>query len=156
MAQKVGICNLPLLNKFVSKNLVCGVPNLQFLDTRVYDIYVKVKQTISYFKQNKQVSTIRTLELLHINLCGPVNIQSREGKRYVFVNVDDYSSFTWTMLLRTMDETYKVLVIFAKQIQVKQNNKIVGFRSYHGIKFENAKVEEFCVEYGISHNFAIL
>jgi len=31
-------------------------------------------------------------------LCGPMRITSRGGKRYVFVVVDDYSRFTWTLI----------------------------------------------------------
>ncbi|KAF3682779.1 hypothetical protein FXO38_01110 [Capsicum annuum] len=78
----------------------------------------------------------------------------REGKRYVLVIVDDYSKFTSTMFLRTKNEIYEVLVIFAKQIHVKLNNKIAGIRSDHRTKFKNAKVEEFFSESGIGLNFS--
>jgi len=53
-------------------------------------------------KENKlkillnQMSTSRPLEILHIDLCGPMRIMSRGDKRYVCVIVDDYSRFTWT------------------------------------------------------------
>ena len=34
-------------------------------------------------------STTRVLELLHMDLMGPVQVESLGGKRYVFVCVDD-------------------------------------------------------------------
>nr|GEZ29935.1 Gag-Pol polyprotein [Tanacetum cinerariifolium] len=35
------------------------------------------------------------LDLLHMDLCGPMRIASINGKRYVLVIVDDYSRYTW-------------------------------------------------------------
>lgn len=55
------------------------------------------------------------------------------------------------MFLRTKYETYEVLAIFAKQIQVKLNNKLAGIRSDHEPECENSKVEEFCAKNEINH-----
>jgi len=44
-----------------------------------------------------------------------MRIQSRGGKKYIMVIVDDYSRFTWTMFLRSKEETYDIL-IFIKMI----------------------------------------
>ena len=46
------------------------------------------------FKSKNVVSTTRPLELIHMDLCGPMRIQSRSGKKYVLVIVDDFSRFT--------------------------------------------------------------
>ncbi|GKC78751.1 retrovirus-related pol polyprotein from transposon TNT 1-94 [Tanacetum coccineum] len=35
------------------------------------------------------------LELLHMDLCGPMRVASINGKKYILVIVDDYSRFTW-------------------------------------------------------------
>ncbi|GKE92079.1 integrase, catalytic region, zinc finger, CCHC-type containing protein, partial [Tanacetum coccineum] len=35
------------------------------------------------------------LELLHMDLCGPMRMASINGKKYILVIVDDYSQFTW-------------------------------------------------------------
>ncbi|GJY02835.1 integrase, catalytic region, zinc finger, CCHC-type containing protein, partial [Tanacetum coccineum] len=37
------------------------------------------------------------LYLLHMDLCGPMRIESINGKKYILVIVDDYSRFTWTL-----------------------------------------------------------
>ncbi|XP_055830867.1 uncharacterized protein LOC129899893 [Solanum dulcamara] len=83
-------------------------------------------------------------------------IQSRSGKKYILVIVDDYSRYTWTMFLRFKYETYEVLMIYDKMIKKKLNCKIVGIRSDHGTEFENAKLDNFCVESRIHHNFSSL
>nr|GEV04965.1 retrovirus-related Pol polyprotein from transposon TNT 1-94 [Tanacetum cinerariifolium] len=45
------------------------------------------------------------LNLLHMDLCGPMRVASINGKKYILVIVDDYSRYTWTLFLRSKDET---------------------------------------------------
>jgi len=92
--------------------------------------------------------------LLHMDLYGTVRVQSRGGKKYILVIVDDFTRFTWNMFLRTKEETVGVLIIFAKAIQLKVNYKIASIRSDHGIEFENAQIEGICADHEIHHNFS--
>ena len=92
--KKLGHASLSLLNKLVSKDLVVGLPSIKYNDDKVYDACAKRKQSRISFKPKKYVSTSRPLELLHIDLCGPMRITSRGRKKYVFVIMDDYSHFT--------------------------------------------------------------
>ena len=49
-----------------------------------------------------------------------------------------------------------MLIIFFKMIQIKLNCLIVGVRSDHGTKFENAKIDAFCPYNGVNNNFLAL
>nr|GEY43599.1 Gag-Pol polyprotein [Tanacetum cinerariifolium] len=40
-------------------------------------------------------STNEKLQMLHMDLCGPMRVETINGKRYILVIVDDYSLFTW-------------------------------------------------------------
>ncbi|GJY86798.1 retrovirus-related pol polyprotein from transposon TNT 1-94 [Tanacetum coccineum] len=40
-----------------------------------------------------------------MDLCGPLRVQSINGKKYILVIVDDFSRFTWVKFLRSKDET---------------------------------------------------
>ncbi|GKF23046.1 retrovirus-related pol polyprotein from transposon TNT 1-94 [Tanacetum coccineum] len=50
---------------------------------------------------------MEVLHTLHMDLCGPMRVQSIKGKKYILVIVDDYSRFTWVKFLRSKDETPK-------------------------------------------------
>jgi len=103
------------LNKLVSKDLVVGLPTVKYNDGKVCDACAKGKQVKNSFNSKRCVSTSRPLEMLHIDLCGPMRIMSRRGKRYVCVIVDDYSHFTWTLVLSSKDETFENFVAFLKK-----------------------------------------
>jgi hypothetical protein len=46
------------------------------------------------------MTTSRPLELLHMDLFGPVAYLSIGGSKYVLVIVDDFSHFTWVFFLQ--------------------------------------------------------
>ena len=88
----------------------------------VCDACARGKQVRNSFKLKNYVSTTRPLEMLHVDLCGPKRITSRGGKRYVLVVVDDYSRFTWTLLLAFKDETFlKNFLFFLKEPKREQD-----------------------------------
>ncbi|GJV98566.1 retrovirus-related pol polyprotein from transposon TNT 1-94 [Tanacetum coccineum] len=58
------------------------------------------------------------LHLLHMDLCGPMRVESINEKRYVLVIVDDYSRYTWVIFLRSKDEAPEVIKTFLKRITV--------------------------------------
>ena len=72
-----------LLNKLVSKDLVVVLPTIKDNDGKVCDACAKGKQVKNSFKTKRFVSASKPLELLHIDLCGPMRIISRGGKRCV-------------------------------------------------------------------------
>jgi len=112
------------------------------------------KQTKNCFKQKYVVSTSRPLELLHIDLFGPSRTMSIGGNSYGLVVVDDYSRFTWTLLIATKDDAYHVFKKLVKVIQNKKNNCISVIKSYHGGEFQNERFDKFCEKFGIKHNFS--
>jgi len=106
------------LNKLVSKDLVVGLPSIKYNDGKVCDACARGKQVRNSFKLKNYVSTTRPLEMLHMNLCGPMRVISRGGKRYVRVIVDDYSHFTWTLFLASKDETFEKFMFSLKELKI--------------------------------------
>ncbi|XP_070022935.1 uncharacterized protein [Nicotiana sylvestris] len=154
--RRLGHTSFSLLNKLIQKDMVRGLPMSKFKEHKVCDACAIGKYVKSSFKSKKDVSTSKPLDLLHMDLCGPMRVQNRGGKGYIFVIVDDYSRFIWTLFLRTKDETFKVFVAFVRKIQVKMESRVACIRSNHGTEFDNAKFDEFCTKNGITHNFSAL
>ena len=76
------------------------------------------------------VTTSKPLELIHMDLCEPMRIQSHSGKRYVFVIC--YSRFTQTLFSVSKDEALNEFVSFDNKIQKSSNNQLIHIRSDHG------------------------
>jgi len=98
--------------------------------------------------------TSKVLELLHMDLMGPMQIESIGGKRYVLVVVDDFSRFTWVNFIRETSDTFDVFQDLCTQLQREKDRGIVRIRSDHETEFENAKFDEYCSSEGIKHEFS--
>ncbi|XP_075106804.1 putative mitochondrial protein AtMg00300 [Nicotiana tabacum] len=72
--RRLGHTSFLLLNKLVKKDLVRGLPKSKFKDHKVCDACVRGKQVMSSFKPKNEVSTSRPLDLLHMELCGPMRV----------------------------------------------------------------------------------
>nr|GEX94977.1 integrase, catalytic region, zinc finger, CCHC-type, peptidase aspartic, catalytic [Tanacetum cinerariifolium] len=75
------------------------------------------KSKKEYHKPKPEPSTNHKLQMLHIDLCGPMQVESISGKKYILVIVDDNSRFTWVKFLRIKDETPEVIIKILKQAQ---------------------------------------
>ena len=90
------------------------------------------------------VQTSRPLELLHIDLMGLARVQSLGGKKYILVVVDDFTRYTWVVLLKDKVEAPEKMIHLCKKFQVEKNTVIAKIRSDHEREFENTKLATFC------------
>ena len=74
--RRLGHINTHTMHELVSKDLVKGLPALDYKHSPTCDAYIRGKQVKSSFKPKKMVSTSRPCELLHVDLCGPMRIRS--------------------------------------------------------------------------------
>ena len=63
-----------------------------------------------------EVQMSRPLELLHIDLIGPVIVQSLGGMKYILVVVDDFTRFTWVVLLKDKSEAVDKMIHLCKKL----------------------------------------
>jgi hypothetical protein len=83
------------------------------------------KQTWVAHKKTLGILTSRNLELLHMNLIGPTRTISLVGRKYILVIVDDYTWFTWALLLREKSSAFDATQQLFKKIQIEQNCPIM-------------------------------
>ncbi|CAJ2661907.1 unnamed protein product [Trifolium pratense] len=152
--KRAGHVNMRTIAKLSQLDLVRGLPKISFDKDKLCESCTKGKQAKSSFKPKDFISTKKPLELLHIDLFGPVKTTSLGGKNYGFVIVDDYSRYTWVLFLKNKDESFESFKIFCKKVQNERGSNIISIRSDHGGEFENSHFESFFDENGISHNFS--
>jgi transposase InsO family protein len=98
--------------------------------------------------------TERPLELLHMDLFGPIAYISFDGSKYCLVIVDDYSLFTWVFFLQEKSQTQETLKNFLRWAQNEFGLRIKKIRSDNGTEFKNSKIEEFLEEEGTKYEFS--
>ncbi|GJW95876.1 retrovirus-related pol polyprotein from transposon TNT 1-94 [Tanacetum coccineum] len=100
-------------------------------------------------------STNEKLQMLHMDLGGPMRVESINKKRYILIIVDDYSCFTWVKFLRKKDEAPKNIIKFLKQAQVSLNAIVRYLRTDNGAEFLNKTLRNYTEDDGITHHSSI-
>nr|GEX44649.1 integrase, catalytic region, zinc finger, CCHC-type, peptidase aspartic, catalytic [Tanacetum cinerariifolium] len=105
----------------------------------------------SSFKSKAVPSSKGRLNLLHIDLCGPMRVASINGKKYIRVILDDYLRYIWNLFLRSKDETPEVLKYFLTMIQRNLQSSMITVRTDRGTEFLNKTLNACFKEEGIEH-----
>jgi transposase InsO family protein len=112
------------------------------------------KQVGVHHPHKNIMTTDRPLELLHMDLFGPITYISIGGSKYYLVIVDDYSRFTWVFFLQEKSQTQETLKGFLRQAQNEFGLRIKKIRSDNGTEFKNSQIEGFLEEEGIKHELS--
>nr|GEY90273.1 putative ribonuclease H-like domain-containing protein [Tanacetum cinerariifolium] len=127
-------------------------------DTGIFVDYApsrKGKSKKHTHKPKAENTNLKVLNTLHMDLCGPMRVQTIKGKKYILVIMDDYSQFTWVKFLRSKDETPEVVIKFITQIQVGLNKTVRYVRTDNGTKFVNHTMTEYYERISIFHQMSV-
>nr|GEX52500.1 hypothetical protein [Tanacetum cinerariifolium] len=117
--------------------------------TRVY--FVEGKSKRASHPPKPIPNSKQRLHLLHMDLCGPMQVASINGKRYVLVIVDDYSRYTWVHFLRSKDDTPEVIKNFLKNIFLHLQAPVIIVRTDNETEFKNQVLKKYFNSVGITH-----
>lgn len=100
-------------------------------------------------KQLEERATKVPLELIHIDVCGPLPTKSQGGNRYILVIVDDYSRYICTYFMQNKTDVYKYFVEYVNRYENDLNRKLKKVRSDNGTEFTNKEFENYLNHRGI-------
>ena len=152
--RRMGHIHIRKMNHLVHNDLVSGVNVKNF---RLDDVCVsckKGKQKKKSHKSKKYHAVRIPLQLLHVDLFGPVNRRSINGDAYCLVVTDDYSRFSWVMFMKLKSETSDCLKLLITRLETMFNLKIRRIRSDNGTEFKNRLMDDFCNTKGIHHEYS--
>ncbi|KAI3795803.1 hypothetical protein L1987_38463 [Smallanthus sonchifolius] len=131
--RKLGHISYQKMKHLVLNGLVTGVPKLRFAIADDFMPCKKGKQQRKSHKPKLQSSIDTPLELLHMDLFGPISIRSVKG---------------------TKDETTDILQYLILSLESLCKLKVRRIRSDNGTEFKNILMELFCLKKGIHHEFS--
>jgi len=128
--QKLGHLNLQGMNKAIYVEAIRGLPKLNNVEGSVCGECQVGKQTRMSHSRLEHQGTSKVLELLHMDLMGPMQVSSIGGNKYVLVVVDDFSRFTWVNFIREKSDTFDAFRDLCTQLQREKDSGIVRILKY--------------------------
>jgi transposase InsO family protein len=125
--------------------------DLQRLPTKVNcDSCVRAKSKRTSFPPSIS-KTEAILDLLHMDLAGPAEVESVGGKRYLLVIVDDYSRLYHGILLRNKSDAFEEARNWIRLQERRTGLKVKCIRSDNGGEFVSDLWSEYYTANGIRH-----
>ncbi|GJT61789.1 retrovirus-related pol polyprotein from transposon TNT 1-94 [Tanacetum coccineum] len=147
--------NFDYINELAKQGLVRGLTNLKYQKDHLCSASSLGKNKKHTYKPKSDDSIQEKLYLLHMDMYGPIRIESISGKKYILVIVDDYSRFTWVKFLRSKDETPKIVIKLLKYIHVCLHATVRNIRADNGTEFVNQTLAYYD-DVGISHQTLVV
>ena len=89
------------------------------------------------------------LELVHSYLCGPMNVASIGGKKYMLTFIDDKTRRIWTYFLDQKSKVLDCFKPFRAAVQIESGKKLQALRSDRGGEYTSNAFKEYCQRKGI-------
>ncbi|KAK3032111.1 hypothetical protein RJ639_037415 [Escallonia herrerae] len=136
------------------KNMVKGLPSIDHPD-KLYEGCLVGKEHRHSFPKESISRAKATLELIHTDVCGPINLASLGKNRYFLLFIDDYSRKTWLYFLKQDSEVFSTSKRFKALVEKESGYQIKAMKSDRGGEFTSKEFKVFCEENDIRRPLTI-
>jgi transposase InsO family protein len=149
---RLGHVNFQSIKKLVDKEMVGGIPLIQHPD-QLCQTCLTAKQTRAPFPHSALWRADAELELVHVDLCGPITPATVGGSKYFMLVVDDCTRWCSVFMLKTKDQALEAFVRYKAEAENNTRNRIKVLRSDRGGEFLAEAFKNVCEQDGIKRHF---
>ena len=128
--QRYGHLYFKAVKLLYTKNMLQGLLAMSFAD-QVCEGFILESNIVSFpLGPPRRAST--PLELIQLNLCGPIKIPCLNGSKYLFLIVDDYTRMSWVYFLKEKAKAFQKFVEFKALVENMSTDFIKTLRTDRG------------------------
>ena len=89
------------------------------------------------------------LELVHSDVCEPLNVQARGGYEYFVTFIDDYSRYEYVYLIQRKSKTFGKFKEFLVEAKRQLGKSLLCLQSDRGGEYLDTEFKDHLIEHGI-------
>jgi hypothetical protein len=121
---------------------------------QICEICLKAKQTRKPFSSTRQRAK-RILEIIHSDVCGPVECTTWDGMRYVLTVLDDYTHLARVYLLKNKSEVSEYLKCYINEAERETKEKVSVLRCDNGGEYTGNEFKKWCRQMGVKLDYSV-
>lgn len=149
--RRLGHRNIQDIAVTVSKELVQGIKIMKCKCSSDCEVCLKGKLTRNKFPKASTSKSKEILDLIHCDLCGPMQNTTPGGNKYFLTLIDDYSRYCTVFFLASKDMAYEKIKQFIEQSENQLGKRLKILRTDRGGEFVNKQMQQYFKEKGIIH-----
>ncbi|KAI5337779.1 hypothetical protein L3X38_017050 [Prunus dulcis] len=144
-------CSLRLLQE---KDMVQGLPKLQESEKTCSGCAIGKSHRSSFDKEITWRAS-QPLELIHSDICGPMQSITLGGNRYFLTFIDDHTRMCWVFFLQQKSHAFNIFKRFKNMVELQSGYQIKKLRSDRGGEYTSLEFSKFCEEMGLERQLTI-
>ncbi|KAI5328290.1 hypothetical protein L3X38_027687 [Prunus dulcis] len=152
--KRLGHLNDQSIRMLANQDMVHGLPSLE-KDFAVCEGCKLGKQHRDSFPAESTWRAQFPLELVHTDICGPMQIASMSENRYFLLFIDDHTRMAWVYFLRNKSNAFECFKKFKTMTELQSGHKVKSLRSDRGGEFMSNEFLACCSEAGIQRQLTV-
>ena len=165
--RRLGHLNYTYMNQLIKKEMVDGLNYDSGTQTQKdCEACVLGKMHKKPFPKQSQHRGTKPYETVHSDVCGPMQVESKGGSRYMLTFTDDFSRYTTAYFIKSKSEVLSKLMEYVNSVEkhtgchisklnILSEENVKVLRSDNGGEYTSNNFAKFCAEKGISHEFTV-
>lgn len=151
--RRLGHLNFKTLEKLPDVVDDIGINNEK--NNEICEVCIRSKQAVLPFSGTR-VRATRPLQLIHSDVCGPIEPQTWENKRYYVSFIDNYTHFTVVYLLLKKNEFFNAFKQYEASVTASFGQIISRIRCDNGRgEYDKNDFKRFCIQKGIELEYTV-
>jgi transposase InsO family protein len=134
--------------------MVKGLPQFRASQKACKDCLVK-RQHCDPFPNKSIWKASNILQLVHINICGPINPICNSKKRYLLTFIDDFNIKFWVYFLVEKSEAFDSFKFYKARLEKETRTFIQSLKTDRGREFISQEFKKFCNTNGIHRQLIV-
>ena len=145
---RFGHLNFHSLKLLEQEKLVKDMPPIQHPDQLCEACIIGKHHRRPFVTQTYQRAS-EALEIVHSDVCGPLNVESNGNNRYFITFIDDFTRKIWVYFLQKKSELFDHFKKFRLHVEKQSGNSIQVLHSDGGGEYTSKEFKDYCDEHGI-------
>ena len=145
--------NLRGIKMVKDRKFVFGLDDVELDGSCNCEVCDACKITNSSSCRTIDIQTTGPLELLHLDLWGPAQVNSLGGSKYLLTVLDDFSRMSFAIPMPAKSRTLTEVKQLIQQLEKQLNSKVRKIRTDNGSEFTSKDFAEFTASLGVVHQF---
>lgn len=107
------------------------------------------------FPKKAESSTTHMLELIHSDVCGPMNINSVGGSKYFITFTDDFTRFVTVYMMKRKSEALEKFKEYVNLVEKQTGHKVKRLRCDNGGEYTSKAFVDYCKSNGIQRELTV-
>ena len=164
---RLGHLNYTYMNQLMKREMVDGVNyDASTQSQKECEACVLGKMQKKPFPKQSQHRATRPYEIVHSDVCGPMQVESKGGSKYMLTFTDDFSRYTTAYFIKSKSEVLSKFMEYVNSVEKHSGHQIMKLnilaeedvkvlRSDNGGEYTSDKFTRFCADKGILHEFTV-